>query len=104
MQRPSMTGIAWARPAESPAPQAVPQPTKSNPADKFDINAGWPPRRLDMTDVRTVNAVSTSRDFTLDDRRTSIKAPLAHPDVTSLEGRWEILACNLVCEKSTREV
>lgn len=96
----SEAGISWAR-AEAPLVKEPARKSEPHPSDRIDINAGWPPRRLGMTDVRMLAGASSSRHFTLDDRRASVQAALAHPDVPDLlQGRWEVLACNLVCEKS----
>ena len=75
-------------------------PDAARATDRINIKAGWPPRILGDTDVRSAGSVSSSRHFTLHDQRLSLNVALAHPDVPDLLlGRWEVLGCNLVCER-----
>jgi hypothetical protein len=92
-------GLSWTPTQESPASEAR-VPDTVHRIDQIHVKGGWPPRVLGATDVRQADSVSSRRYFTLHDQRLSLEAALAHPDVPDLlHGRWEVLGCDLVCER-----
>jgi hypothetical protein len=72
------------------------------PIDQIDVTLGWPPRILGATNARMVDSVSSESYFTVHDQRRSLQVALAHPEVRDLlNGRWEVLGCDLVRERGT---
>jgi hypothetical protein len=101
--------MAVGRSRESPAPVPAfqagvswkPRRERAEPKARAPHTVkGWPPLALGATDIRQIDTVSSGRYFSFLDQRISLQAALAHPDVQDLlHGRWEVLGCDLVCER-----